>query len=523
MQERDEPKYHMRLNEFQFGKPAHKTSMSAFIAGLRAQYQLAQMGGKQRFYTIGNTGKVGIIYLIEGSDAAIGVAWVKGEKTLSSLYIWKTFDPDNLADVAIDVPADAAVDKILDQLDKFIKNPKVGVMEATAPIAPIQPGAQPVAPAPAPVADAPVEAPEPAPMKVVPTPDGDIDELASRLVNRGEVVLMGRNAEGEYFIIPGVENRIRLLDKKLNAEVKAKTGTTMEEQYDTLEEEVRAIASGNTKFGKSLIITGMPSAGKTYRVMKVIEDLGLVEGEDYVVKQGSMTDTAFFRVLLEQINGMIVMDDCDSLWKTPNGPNYLKNALDTKRERPVSKDSGRVTNTGGMKPEQRKTWLEAASRILRGEPKIGDLEIFVPELNNDDADHSDQAYENYLAKAQTMIMNRPPNQIDFNGRIIFVSNLDRSELDPAVLTRATHVDLKFTNQEMLDFIYKIRSSIENADMGDTSARSLSEEEVDEVFEFIRFREQTYGFHSPINFRFFQKAFDVKRSSSPSWKERIAKY
>lgn len=908
----------MRLDEFETATAIHKTNMASFVAGLRQRHKVFQMGGSKRFYSIGNTGKVGIIFLLAGSEKALGVAWEKGKKTVASLYIWDVFDPDELPDVAIDVPADAAMDNLLDQLDKFIKNPKIGVMEATAPTNPSRPNSpfsrwhMPGDPKPdisEPQADEPLDsteptdAPEPdgeanaptpeptpstsAPMKVVPAPKGDIDDLTKRLIKRGEVVLMGRHAEGEYFVIPGVEAKLRQLDKMLNRKVAEETGgKTMEEQYEELEEEVRMVASGNAKFTKSLIITGMPSAGKalaldtplpspdgwttmgavkigdrlfdengsictvtgateiqydrecyavrfddgstivadrehrwltntdrsrrsarlatlrenkklsgwvpkpngsdqshkrefpsvkntgeianslvargkwnhhieisgsveysekelpidplvlgywlgdgiasgptltvgaqdieetlevlnarirvsstltkkgiflirfqpriegrtnefknalvslgllnnkhipreyleasvtqrldllrglmdtdgsvdksgrcefsssdiilannvlelvrslgikcqlrsskavlngvekkvrhrisfttklsvfgmrrkaerllasankssghftivgcdpvesvpvrcitvdspshlflasnsfipthnTFRVMKVIKDLGLEPGEDYIVKKGRVTESAMYRTFIEQIDGLIVMDDCDSMWESTNSANMLKNVLDTTAVRSVNNDSSRTVNTAAMRPEAREAWLYAASRVLRGEPIPGDLERFLPELHKTQ-DHSDGAYEGYLADAQLKIMNRPPNQIDFSGRMIFISNLDRSQLDSAVLTRSNHIDLNFSDEEMLDFIETIGEQIEQTDMNN-GARELTSQEIQEVFAFVRERLATHGFRSPINFRFFQKAYDARRSGDATWRNRVAKF
>jgi hypothetical protein len=49
----------------------------------------------------------------------------------------------------------------------------------------------------------------------------------------------------------------------------------MEEQYNQLDKKVELVAGGKASFIKSLLITGMPSSGKTFRVMKTIKEARL--------------------------------------------------------------------------------------------------------------------------------------------------------------------------------------------------------------------------------------------------------
>jgi len=497
----------MRLNELNASTgTTYKTSIAAFVSELRTKHQVARMGGQQRFYQIGNTGKIGIIYLLEGDKLALGVAWVKGQKTLASLYLWTAFDPDRAPDLALDVPPDASAKNVLDQLEKFIKNPRVGMMEAEEPkdAAPTDavPGSQRGTDK----------------VNIVPAPDGDMNAITRKLARRGEVMLIGRKAEGEYFVIPNMEQRLRALEKQLTQQVAGEPDQKpMEEQYEELEEAVTDIVEDNTKFSKAMIVTGAGGLGKTHRIMQVVESSGLIAGEDFVVKKGRITDSALYRVFIEQLDGLIILDDCDSVWKSENGANMLKNALDTNPVRQINIDSSRIVNTAAMKAEDREAYLEAASRVLRGEPAIGDLERFLPKMAQA-TDHSSEAYANYLGEAQASIMRTPPNQVDFRGRMIFISNLDVSELDAAVLTRVTHIHLSFKDEEILDFIESVAMHIEGKDMG--SGTPLSKEQVNEVFAYVRARYESNGFKTPLNFRFFQKCFDYRRSKSPNWQARI---
>ena len=497
----------MRLTEFNSDQTIGGIKVGAFLAGVRRNHRLAQMGGEKRFYKIGNTGKMGVIFLLDGTSTGLGVAWVRGQKTVETIYIWKRIDPDKLPDIAIDFPADANLDEVLDQVDKFIKSPRIGVMEAEE-------------------VELPADVPEPtansksAGKPVVTAPPADVsDDLVHRLIKKGEVVLMGRKAKGEYFIIPGMSGLIKKLDKMLDRHISEKSdGKSMEEQYANLEEKTRMVL-GKSRFAKAMIITGAPSAGKSFRVMRVVKELGLKQGPDYVLKTGSVTDTALYRLFIEQIDGLIILDDCDSVWDSPNGANYLKGALNTDPVRSISKDSGRVTNVGAMTPEVRADWLQSASRVLRGKPIGDDLEKVYPKMNAK-TDHSHEAYAAYLSEAQTHLSTYPPNQVDFRGRMIFISNLEKEQLDQAVLSRCVHVDLNFSDDEMLDFIETIGEKLERAD-ADDGIVSLTPEQIAEVFTFVRWKVAADGFQSAINFRFIQKCFDFRRSSANNWKSLIS--
>jgi len=43
-----------------------------------------------------------------------------------------------------------------------------------------------------------------------------------------------------------------------------------------------------------------------------------------------------------------------------------------------------------------------------------------------------------------------PNQFNFTGRVIFISNKDKSKIDGAILSRSLTVDLSMTPQEKID-------------------------------------------------------------------------
>jgi hypothetical protein len=333
-------------------------------------------------------------------------------------------------------------------------------------------------------------------------------KTVANMAASGKVYLMGRKAKGAFFRIPGLEEYSLQLERMLFRQLQdANNGgrDNMEEQYEMLHDKVKLVAGGKSNFIKSMLITGAPSSGKTYCVMKTIRELGLSEGKDYIVKKGRITTPALYRTLIEQIDGMVIFDDCDSVVDDKNAINMLKGALDTDPIREISYDVRGTLNTAVMDPETREEYVEKISRILRGKVQEGDLETFrhlvvkpkkkgqdsdddfdvedYPEYEEDDEDFIDgdadeegvQKYRvNYslLAQTQQYLSQHMPNKIDFKGRIIFISNMAEDEWDSAIITRAFSINMDFSDVEMLDYIDKIKAHIKTT--------GLSEEEKQEV-------------------------------------------
>ncbi len=112
---------------------------------------------------------------------------------------------------------------------------------------------------------------------------GRAKEVA-RLAATGKLYLFGRKPKGAFFRVPGLEELTAQLERMLVREVEESGDQTMEGQYEEIKEKVQLVAGGETSFIKSLLITGAPSSGKSFIVMKTIKEMGLKEGQDYIVK-----------------------------------------------------------------------------------------------------------------------------------------------------------------------------------------------------------------------------------------------
>lgn len=148
----------------------------------------------------------------------------------------------------------------------------------------------------------------------------------------------------------------------------------------------------------SLIVTGPGGLGKTHTVRAALENAGLkdasgfdaesAEGSFKVIK-GYSTAKGLYRELFWNKDSVIVFDDTDSILKDPVALNLLKGALDSYDKRIISWNA---------------------------------------DMRDDDL----------------------PRSFQFNGRVIFISNMKRSQLDDALKTRAYVVDLAMTVAQKIE-------------------------------------------------------------------------
>ena len=138
----------------------------------------------------------------------------------------------------------------------------------------------------------------------------------------------------------------------------------------------------------SLVVCGEGGLGKTHSVMEVISEKGLYPHE-WIQFKGYSTARGLYTTLYDNNGKTIVFDDCDSTLEDRVAVNILKSALDSYETRKIS-------------------WM---SRMSRGDEY--------------------------------------PQQFDFTGSIIFISNKPMSSIDGAILSRSLTVDLSMTGDEKI--------------------------------------------------------------------------
>jgi hypothetical protein len=154
----------------------------------------------------------------------------------------------------------------------------------------------------------------------------------------------------------------------------------------------------------SLVITGMAGTGKTHLVKETLKGMGLRESYEFVHFKGRATAAGLFITLYQNSDKVVVLDDCDSVFKDDDAVNILKAALDSYDTRKISYISSRP-----LKDEY-------------GEPL--------------------------------------PAHFEFTGRIIFISNIEQSKLDAAIRSRSFVSDISMNTGQMFKRMEQLMPTME---------------------------------------------------------------
>ena len=156
----------------------------------------------------------------------------------------------------------------------------------------------------------------------------------------------------------------------------------------------------------SLVITGMAGVGKTHLVKETLKGMGLTESKDFVHFKGRATAAGLFITLYQNSDKIIVLDDCDSVFKDDDAVNILKAALDSYDTRKISYISSKP-----LKDEY-------------GDPI--------------------------------------PPHFEFTGRIIFISNIHQSRLDEAIRSRSFVSDITMNTTQMFTRMEQLMEGMERS-------------------------------------------------------------
>ena len=198
----------------------------------------------------------------------------------------------------------------------------------------------------------------------------------------------------------------------------------------------------------SLIVTGEGGLGKTHSVNQAIEERGLF-GFDFIHFKGYSTARGLYNTLYDNNDKLIIFDDCDSVLEDKVAINILKSALDSYDKRTI-------------------TWMA--------------------KMNPNDA---------------------YPQQFDFTGRIIFISNKKRESIDGAILSRSLTVDLTMTGDEKITRMATIIATI------------LPDIELDYKVDALNFLAENRD-NKNVNLRTLIMISKIRGANPDSWKE-MAEY
>lgn len=170
---------------------------------------------------------------------------------------------------------------------------------------------------------------------------------------------------------------------------------TINQRFEFLGNLTQMVIGGVTP---SLIIVGEGGLGKTHSVTQTIK-ANDVEEDCYIFLKGYSTARGLYNTLYDNNGKLIIFDDCDSVLEDKVAINILKSALDSYERRTIS-------------------WMAKMNK-------------------------SDEY----------------PQQFDFTGRIIFISNKSKEKIDEAIRTRSLTVDLTMTPDDKIERMGSILGSI----------------------------------------------------------------
>jgi len=236
-------------------------------------------------------------------------------------------------------------------------------------------------------------------------------------------------------------------------------------RFDILHDMTRAAINGDVR---AMIVTGPPGVGKSYGVEYELEKSSIFDriggnNTKYEVVKGAMTPVGLYATLYKHSdrNHVLVFDDCDSILLDDLSLNILKAAL----------DSGK----------RRRIYWNADSSKLRSEGI--------------------------------------PSSFDFNGSVIFITNLKfehikskklKDHLD-ALQSRCHYLDL--TMDTMRDCYLRIKQIFRKGEL--FKDYKLSPEQGEEILDFM---DKNQNRLREMSLRMALKIADLTRVSADNWKE-----
>lgn len=285
-----------------------------------------------------------------------------------------------------------------------------------------------------------------------------------------KVIEGGLSVKAKNASVTKIEFQDEILDETGAVVVGAESQTVekefpINERFKIMEDYVDMVAKRELA---STLVTGEGGLGKTFTVMKSLRDSGLqdvakmeigarLDGyRGYVVVKGYSTPKGLYRTLYENRNQVIVFDDCDNVLKDPTAVNLLKAALDSYDERVITWNSEGFSN------------------------------------NDDDL----------------------PKRFNFEGGVIFISNMPKHKIPQAIRSRAMCADVGMTRSEIIERMRVIVQADE----------FMPEYEMDAKMEAVEFvAENAYNpMIQELNLRSLVNVIKARTSKPESW-QRLGLY
>ena len=307
------------------------------------------------------------------------------------------------------------------------------------------------------------------------------DDIRGRISDAESKLRRARTDKSRAAHRQAIERLTAQLAEQERAEIESQKVTQLEVKIDVFKSiELYTIQVARGK-SNSLIVSGDAGVGKTRTVKDTLESLGMAKDVNYYFATGTATTAGLYETLFLHRHKLIVFDDCDAVFKDPDSVNILKGALDTYKVREISKlTKGNTFDSTGM----------------------------------DDAD----------MQAEFEGTRKLPNKFEFDGQIIFISNLPEDKFDKALLSRALHVDVHLNKQELFDRMKEIMRKI---------CPDVDDQAKQDALEYLMHITSTYPTKFDMNIRTLIHSINLRAhnegtitiggTEEPIWKLLIKKY
>jgi len=226
--------------------------------------------------------------------------------------------------------------------------------------------------------------------------------------------------------------------------------------YDNLKQYINFIIE---KKANALIVCGPPGMSKTYTVRRTLYFAKKQPGKDYIIEKGATLGLlATYSLLYKNRKRVLVLDDFDTPLTNLDIVNLLKSITDTYSKRIISLPRERVLGT-----------------LNKGEKVIG-----------------------------------VPEKFEFNGQLIIITNLTKSQIDDALLSRAPAFEVNYNVKEVLDSTAKMLKFINP---------SVNMKLKEEAYNYILL---LYKNDKKINvsFRAVKASIDARVGNPQGWKDMV---
>lgn len=232
--------------------------------------------------------------------------------------------------------------------------------------------------------------------------------IAENIVNDNSLItiketkkaIKTKKTETEKAEVPKKTRKPRVVKPKDNIVIENRISFDINKRFEFVKKLVKMVASG---IQASAIITGEGGVGKTFTVTKTLEEMGYknicalsdstFDSTDmdkyFITVKGHSTAKGLYRTLFENRKAVVVFDDCDSVLKDPISLNILKSALDSYNKRTISWNA---------------------------------------DMRDDDL----------------------PRSFNFEGGVIFISNIEQHKIAQSIKSRSMMIDLSMTIDQKIE-------------------------------------------------------------------------